>query len=353
MKVRFPVSNLLVEHARLDRDDARTSSGPRSRILSTPVGLRRASTHPEYLLEDWTLQGCGTVPFEGEDRPAIGGIPLLAKLGRGGMGYVYCGLHPELGFEVAVKVLPRSMEEEHQSAVERFLREGRLAATLDSPHVVRVLDVGRDAEARVHYLVMECVVGRTAGQWVEKLNAEGAVGAPEPLVLDVGLAAAAGLAAAHEIGVIHRDIKPDNILIPDDDAGEPVCAEAKVTDLGLARLSDDTLDLTRTATALGTAGYIAPEQLKNAKAASTQADVFSLGATLYGLLTGDAPFAAESSVLAILNTINGQFQSLRERRADVSPAFADLIERCLAPEAESRFTDGAALEAALRALRDG
>jgi len=328
----------------------RAQSGPRSRILSTPVGLRRASTHPEFLLEDWTLQGCATVPFEGEDRPAIGGIPLLAKLGRGGMGYVYCGLHPELNIEVAVKVLPRSMEEEHGSAVERFLREGRLASQLDSPHVVRVLDVGRDDPAHVYYLVMECIVGRTAGQWVEQLTAAGAVGAPEERVLEVGLAAAMGLAAAHGIGVIHRDIKPDNILIPDDDEGEPVCAEAKVTDLGLARLSDDTLDLTRTATALGTAGYIAPEQLKNAKAASTQADVFSLGATLYGLLTGDAPFAAESSVLAILNTINGQFRPLRERRPEVRPEVAALIERCLSPEPEDRFADGAAVEAALRAL---
>jgi serine/threonine protein kinase len=336
-----------VGETRTGRDGARAASGPQSRILSTPVGLRRASTHPEFLLEDWTLQGCATVSFEGEDRPAIGGIPLLAKLGRGGMGYVYCGLHPDLGIEVAVKVLPRSMEEEHASAVERFLREGRLASKLDSPHVVRVLDVGRDDDAHVYFLVMECIVGRTAGQWVEQLTT---AGAPEASVIEVGLAAARGLAAAHEIGVIHRDVKPDNILIPDNADGEPVCADAKITDLGLARLREDTLDLTRTATALGTAGYIAPEQLKNAKAASTQADVFSLGATLYGLLTGDAPFAAESSVLAILNTINGQFRPLRERRPEVRPAVAELIERCLAPEPEDRFANGAEIEAALRAL---
>jgi len=331
----------------MDRETTRVPGGPESRILTTPVGLRRASRHPEPLRGDWSLQGCATVEFEGEERPTIGGIPLLAKLGRGGMGTVYCGLHPERNIEVAVKVLPRSLEEEHGSALERFLREGRLAAQIDSPHVVRVLDVGLDETARVHYLVMECVVGRTAGKWVEELTGP----APERDALDIAIAAADGLAAAHAAGVIHRDIKPDNILIPNDADGAPVCAEAKVTDLGLARLRDDSLDLTRTATALGTAGYIAPEQLKNAKAASARADVFSLGATLYGLLTGDAPFAAESSVLAILNTINGEFAPVAERRPDVSAAVAAIVERCLDPEPENRYANGATLAAALRGCR--
>jgi len=111
-------------------------------VLSSPVGLRRASTHPEYLLEDWSLQGCRTVPFEGEDRPSIGGIPLLAKLGRGGMGYVYCGVHPERDVEVAVKVLPRSLEEEHQTALERF----RTAHTARTAHELAQAEALRSAE---------------------------------------------------------------------------------------------------------------------------------------------------------------------------------------------------------------
>jgi serine/threonine-protein kinase len=188
----------------------------------------------------------------------------------------------------------------------------------------------------------------TAGRWIEERVAAGHVGAPEDTALEVALAAAKGLATAHAGTVIHRDVKPDNILIPCDDDGTPRFANAKLTDLGLARMTDDKLDLTRTSTALGTAGFIAPEQLKNAKAASPRADVFSLGATLYGFLTGDAPFAAESSVMAILNTINGQFAPVRERRPDASDAIVGVIERCLRPDAADRYADGADLAEALR-----
>jgi len=324
-------------------------SKTRSSVFEGPVGLRRASRHPETLTGEWSLDGCETVVFEGEERPSIAGIPLLVKLGSGGMGVVYCGIDPEDGSEVAVKVMPRSIQAQHATALERFIREGQLATQIRSDHLVSVRRVGEDSHTHAHYLVMECVAGMTAATWVEKFAEGRGTGGPIADALAVVIAAARGLAAAHDADIVHRDVKPENVLIPVVD-DVPQCDKAKLSDLGLAKPFEPRLDLTATATGLGTAGFMSPEQLEDAKRVTAAADVFSLGATLYSLLTGSAPFRGASSVMAIVNTMKGEFPPLRSKRAAVSGELEALVHRCLTRDATQRPQNGAELLAALLEL---
>jgi len=319
----------------------------RTLIFNGPVGLRRASRHPEDLREDWSLDGCERIFFDGCERPSIGGIPLLVKLGKGGMGYVYCGIDPEDGTEVAVKVMPRSIQEAHDTAVDRFVREGRLASQIVSDHLVRVRRAGVDPATQAQFLVMECISGMTAATWAEGYSGNAPVG--DALVIMIG--ATRGLAAAHAAGVIHRDVKPENILIPVGDDGVAQCDRTKLTDLGLAKQKAAQLNLTATATGLGTAGFMAPEQLSDAKRATPAADVFSIGASLYAILTGGAPFAGTTSVMAIVNTMKGEFPPLRARRPDVPAAVEALVHTCLSATADDRHQDAGKLLADLESLR--
>jgi len=166
--------------------------------------------------------------------PALGGIPLLGKLGQGGMGAVYYGVHPRLHLEVAVKVLAPQLSFQSPQAVERFFREARTAARVKSPHLVAVLDVNEDQG--LYFLVMEFIRGISAGGYLKQMKAQGSPGMPEAMALDICSAAVKGLAAAHEEGIIHRDIKPDNILIPLSKDGSALrFNESKLADLGLAR----------------------------------------------------------------------------------------------------------------------
>ncbi len=323
----------------------------RTQEYQGPVGLRGSTIRLQDLTSEWTLAECARTLFQGEERPTLGGIVLVAKLGRGGMGYVFRGVHPDTGDEVAVKVLPRAVHDGHEQALARFLREGRLAAELNHPNVVRVQSVGQDKRTEAYYLVMECIRGMTAGAWVRTFVDEGASGAPEIDSLDIIIAACRGVAAAHAAGIIHRDIKPDNILLPVDDDGTVGHANAKVTDLGLARFVEDHDGLTKSATGLGTAGVMAPEQLENAKHATAAADVFSLGATLYVLLTGAPPFEGTSLVMVIMNTMRGKFASLAEKRPDVDAELVGVVERCLARAPADRYADADELLVRLEAIR--
>src|SRR5262249_15468963 len=157
------------------------------------------------------------------------------------------------------------------------------------------------------------------------------------------IAATTGLAAAHAQDVVHRDVKPDNILVPSRDE-RPLYESAKLADLGLARPAGVSgASLTGAQLAMGTPGYIAPEQAMNAREAGKHADVFSRGATLYALLVGEPPFTGESVTAIVLKTIQGDHRPLREMRADASVATAALVDSCLAKDPSERPDDAAAL----------
>jgi serine/threonine-protein kinase len=316
-----------------------------------PGGMTLADVEEQMAGDDWCLDRCERVVWHGRELPAIGGIPLVAKLGKGGMGHVYRGIDPVGGGEVAVKVLPESSKLKDAAAEDRFLREAQLAAELGSEHVVRVLHAGEDAFTGAQYLVMECVRGISAREWLATHEASGRDGVDERLALEVCIASARGLVVAHDAGVIHRDLKPGNILLPMDGDGNVHCELGKLADLGLARATGGDENLTATATALGTAGFMAPEQLENAKESTPAVDLFGLGATLYALLTGVAPFAHSSSVQAILNTINVHYAPVRELRADVSRCTAALVARCLQKDPLDRYADARALLGGLETCR--
>jgi hypothetical protein len=302
----------------------------------------------EVLLADRLLAGASIVEHEGLRLPSLGGIPIVQKLGQGGMGAVYLGIKPLLRQQVAIKVLPVHLAELQPEMVDRFVREAQIAASIDSPHLVRVTDVAR--ENGILFLVMEYVEGTAAGAWTKKLIAGGRL-LDEATALEICIAASTGLAAAHERGIVHRDVKPDNILLPFDDDREVAASRAKLADLGLARSEQMNQALTATHTGMGTPGYMAPEQAMAARKAGKPADVFGMGATLYALLAGRAPFTGESSTAVMLATLQEPHASIRSVRPDVSGATAAVVDICLAKDAAARYPDAFALRQALRLCR--
>ncbi|MGD0088882.1 MAG: bifunctional serine/threonine-protein kinase/formylglycine-generating enzyme family protein [Planctomycetota bacterium] len=344
--------------AKASLDGSPVPAGPRTHATgglgSAPgtgaLGTRFTPSVPlQDLSRDPLIANAPWVMVEGQSRPTLGGIPLLAKLGQGGMGAVYYGIHPRLKTEVAVKVLPFHLAEQNPEMVQRFLREAEAAVRARSPHVVNVTEVNE--ESGIHYLVMEFVKGQTAGGYLRKVKGTGCAGLAEADALDICIAGSEGLAVAHEEGIIHRDIKPDNILIPFDQSGQPKLAASKLSDLGLARGGGHGDSITLSQVAMGTPGYMAPEQAADAKKARKPADVFSMGATLYALLSGNAPFQGSALLKILQATIEQPHRPIRELRPEVSTATVQLLDRCLAKKPEERYSDGHALLAGLKACR--
>jgi tetratricopeptide (TPR) repeat protein len=271
----------------------------------------------------------------------IGRYEVVATLGQGGMGVVHAARSPE-GLDVAVKVLRRS----EGDVLARFERERRLLASLgEAEGFVPLLEGGTAPEGP--YLVMPLVPGGTLRKKLEP----GPLGIEETVALGRRLALALG--AAHARGIVHRDMKPENVLFTA--AGAPLIA-----DLGLAKHFDggapgasQSVSLSQHGALRGTAGYMAPEQMTDARSVGPAADVFSLGAILYECLAGEPPFLGES-VLEVLTRVSaGRFEPLRARRPEVPGWLAAVVERALAPAALDRFPDGLALGRALAGAPGG
>jgi serine/threonine-protein kinase len=253
-----------------------------------------------------------------------GNILLTARLGQGAMGAVYKGWHARFAREVAVKVL---LDLHAKGSVkERFLREGRAAAKISHEHVVQVMDAGESDG--IAYLVMELVDGYSLGRIVDEKGP-----LPCEAVARIGAQIALGLAAIHQQGIIHRDIKPDNILVGSD-------RKVKITDLGLAKQTDDPElnRLTATGMVVGTPLYVSPEAIRDPRSCTTAADIYSLGATLYHLLVGHPPFPTGSPYEVMRAHLEQRPQPIREVRADVPTGLAQLVERCLNKLPEKRPT---------------
>lgn len=258
----------------------------------------------------------------------LGKYRLLQLLGSGGMSSVYLGMHTVMNKKVAIKVLPKSKVED-SSYLARFINEARAAALVQHPNIVQSHDI--DSAGNTHYIVMDYVAGTNLQTLVKEngvLDYETAA--------DFMAQAAEGLHFAHENGLVHRDIKPANLLV---DANKMV----RVLDLGLALFSDEDASLTREhdENVLGTADYLAPEQAFDSHRVDRRADIYSLGCTLYFLLTGHPPFPEGTLPQRLMKHQTQTPPSIYEDRPDAPAGLVNICMRMMAKTPDARYQTAA------------
>ncbi len=267
----------------------------------------------------------------------IGKYKMLERLGMGGVGSVYLCEHLWMRRAVAVKVLPAHKAEQHPALLARFYREANVVATLDHPNIVRAHDV--DQEGGYHFLVMEYVDGTNLRDLVKKFGPLDIVRACHCI-----RQAAAALDQLHRAALVHRDIKPANILLDRQGA-------VKILDLGLARVfGDDAEAITRkhdNQAVLGTADYLAPEQARDSHEVDIRADLYSLGATFYYLLTGRPPFADGTLGQKLMWHQTREPESVRSLRPEVPEGLEGILRRMMAKRPEDRYQTPAEVVEAL------
>jgi serine/threonine-protein kinase len=245
---------------------------------------------------------------------------LEEKIGSGGMSTVYRAFDETLERWVAIKLMHREISSDSDQ-LERFRREARAVASLNHPHVVTVIDFGEDDDHP--YIVFEYVEGENLK---DRLRRMGRLPVPEAVAYAIEIGRA--LECAHGNKLVHRDVKPQNVLIDPE-------GRAKVTDFGIAR-SLEAEGLTATGRVLGTTDYVAPEQALG-EPTTAQSDVYSLGICLFEMLTGDVPFRADSQVAVAMKHVKDPLPDIRMRRPEVSAALASVVETACAKETANRF----------------
>jgi serine/threonine protein kinase len=327
----------LVEKARLDEVLSVLERDVGEQGLSDTLAISARLTQVG-LLTGWQSQQL----LEGRCRGFfVGKYKLLNHLGSGGMSSVYLAEHLVMRRRVAIKILPTNRVSD-SSYLARFHREARAAAALDHPNIVRAFDV--DHEGDVHYLVMEYVEGRDLRVLVEGDGPLDFRTAAEYI-----RQAAEGLAHAHAAGLVHRDMKPANLLI---DARGVV----KVLDLGLARFADDpdaSLTQQFDEKVLGTVDYMSPEQALDSHRTDGRADIYSLGCTLYFALTGHPPFPSGTLAQRVMLHQTGEPEALSKKRPDISPALVAICRRMMAKSPAARYQSASEVSAALAAWLAG
>ena len=259
----------------------------------------------------------------------IQGYRIIRKLGAGAMATVFLAQQESLDRPVAIKVLPKKFSE-NEEFLERFYKEGRAAAKLNDANIVQAYDVGQSGE--YHYFVMEYVDGDTVFEQImdkKKLSEQEAL----PIIRQVALA----LKHAHEVGFIHRDIKPKNIMIAKN-------GDVKLADLGLARALDDADAAEAEAgRAYGTPYYISPEQIRGKKEITAAADIYGLGATLYHMVTGKVPFTGKNPSDVMHRHLKQELVPPDHLNASLSPGFSQIVEMMMAKDVAQRYQNASDL----------
>jgi serine/threonine protein kinase len=269
------------------------------------------------------------------ERPLLGRYEIERELGRGAMGTVYLGRDPVIGRTVAIKTLPLSEEFESTQLSEvrrRFFQEAETAGRLSHPNIVTIYDVGEEHD--LAYIAMDYISGDSLDRHIR----------PEELlplaeVFAIGIQVAEALDYAHSQKVVHRDVKPGNILFNRD------TGQLKVTDFGIACLTDNSK--TRTGTVLGSPFYMSPEQIAGKKV-DGRSDLFSLGVTLYQLFSGHLPFEGDSLTNLMYQITNEKPKGIRKVRAELPTCLTRVINKALEKDPAKRFPSGQAMSEAIR-----
>lgn len=311
-------------------DPVQDTSGPRKQSTAVPPKPQTTSAPAKPAAKAGALAGP-----PGGKLTALGDFKLVGKLGAGGMGVVYKARQVSLDRDVALKVLAKHLSE-NADYVARFQREAKLMARLEHPNVLRCYAVG--TEYGFHYFAMEFVDGASFESWLKKFG-KFSVGD----ALHVILKCADALQYAHEQGLVHRDIKPDNLLLTKKGV-------VKVADLGLAKATADDVGLTRTGTGAGTPLYMSPEQARDAKHVDCRADIYSMGCMLYAFLTGRTPFGGETYVEVIENKMKGKYPPARRANDQIPPRLDLIIDKMMVVNPEQRYQTCAEIIKDLEAL---
>ena len=322
----------------LTRDQVRDCRSAQKQMAS--LGIRK--TLEEVALEKKLLRRKDVVRIHAAlhkdgDFPVIGGYEILGQLGKGGMGAVYKARQRSMRRLVALKMLPASLAND-QVSLARFQREAKAVAKLNHPNIVRAIDMG-EADGH-HYLAIEFVDGKD----VESLLREQGV-IEEAYAIKVAIQVAEALRYASELHIIHRDVKPSNILITRD-------GTAKLTDFGLVKqLGEGDLSLTKSGAAVGTPYYMPPEQAQARDDVDVRADIYSLGATLYHMVAGEVPFQGMTTAAILTKLLTTDLVPPHEREPSVSENLSCVIQRMMALHREERYQTPAEVIEELRRVQ--
>ncbi|MFO0813138.1 MAG: serine/threonine-protein kinase [Gemmatales bacterium] len=306
------------DHDTLRSNDAKSTAmfENAGKDTATPEAPKPESHKPTNSMDAYNLLRNGTQPV------TIGDFTVMKKLGQGGMGAVFKAKQLSLDREVALKVLARHLADD-EKFVSRFEREARVMAKLDHGNIIRCYHIGK--ELGLHYLAMEYVDGCSLQDLIDK---NGKLSVADALY--VALRVADALQYAHELNMVHRDIKPDNVLISKKGV-------VKVADLGLAKPVNDDLSMTASGVGAGTPHYMAPEQMRSAKDVDGRADIYALGAMMYVMLTGKKPFDGETLVRLLEQKEKGRLEPARKLNPKVPDKLDLMIEKMMTKSLTARY----------------
>lgn len=308
-----------------------------------PLKLRRARELADSMITGSTAGVPAVLPTlkaDGEvEKPMLGRYRVEKEIGRGAMGAVYLGRDPKINRVVAIKTMALGQEfegAELQDARARFFREAETAGRLQHPDIVTIFDAGEEHD--LAYIAMEFLRGQDLSAYTNPARL-----LPVPVALRIAARVAEALAYAHSQGVAHRDIKPSNIMV------DIVADTVKVTDFGIARITDSSK--TKTGVVLGTPSFMSPEQMSGQRV-DGRSDLYSLGVTLFQMLTGRLPFRGDSMASLMYAIANEPAPDLRSIKPELPQPLAAIVARTLEKRPELRYADGRQLAADLRAVAD-